>query len=187
MAKKELSHVEKMKAHEEAENAKRDAQAEAIQKRMDDEAAQREATEYERFKSQVEAGSVPESQWEATSDKTHLTEADMSDEDVVKDKAEVDPQFAGKHVKEKLEELPVAPLTADEQDKVVQADQEIRAALTAKEQGIPDIPNAEGEDAEVVEGVKESREAAEELAEDEAKAQADNAKKADKADEADKK
>lgn len=178
MAKKELSHVEKMKAHEAAEVKRITAEAEAIQKRLDDEAAEREAREYERYQTQVEAGELPASQWEFNSDNAHLTEADM-DEDVVRDKAEVDPQFAGKHVKEKLADLPDTPLSAEDQDKVVEADQEVRAALTAKKEGIPDIPNAEGEDAEVVDGVLEARDAEKELAEDAAEAQAEDANDAE--------
>lgn len=120
----------------------------------DKEADERIAKEEARAQDQVDAGELNESQVEES--KTHLTLGDTVDE-VLAGKAEVDPQFAGKNTKERLEEVKGDELTVDDQDKVVQADQEIRAALTQEKEGIPDIPNAEGDDAEVVEGVKEAQ------------------------------
>lgn len=150
-----------MKEAQEAEEKTANDKQKAVDKTLADRQKAHEAENERRAQEQVEAGDFPESQSENAFKNPMFTEADMSDE-VREDKKEVDPQFAGKNAQEKAADLAADEgLSADEQDKVEQADQEVRAALTQKKSPftIPDIPNAEGEDAEVVEGVEEAREA----------------------------
>lgn len=152
---------EDKKAAQKVENARVNAEAEKQEQARQDAASKRNDAEKARAKTQVESGELSQSQADlAFGEDNHLTGAD-TDESVRKGKEEVDPQFAGKNTLARAADLPVTAVNvAADQDKVVAADQEVRAALTQERSPlvIPDIPNAEGDDKKVVDGIEKARE-----------------------------